>query len=65
LPDIFTREEAQQMRQKMGLQRGSLKLMLSAWKKRGYIDLYGEEMSRSEINRQRYAKTDRYLRKNV
>ena len=65
LPDIFTREEAQQMRQKMGLQRGSLKLMLSAWKKRGYIDLYGEEMSRSEINRQRYAKTDWYLRKNV
>jgi hypothetical protein len=64
LPDIFTREEAQQMRQKMGLQRGKLSAMLGVWKNRGYIELHGEEMPKSEINRQRYIKTDWYLKKN-
>ena len=63
LPDIFTREEAQQMRQKMGLQRGNLKSMLSNWKQRGYIELYGEEMPQTELMRQCYAKTDWYLNK--
>ena len=63
LPDIFTREEAQQMRQKMGLQRGNLKSMLSNWKQRGYIELHGEEMPQTELMRQCYAKTDWYLNK--
>ena len=61
LPDIFTREEAQQMRQKMGLQRGNLKLMLSNWKQRGYIELHGEEKSKAELMRQCYAKTKWYM----
>jgi hypothetical protein len=63
LPDIFTREEAQQMRQKMGLQRGSLSVMLGVWKNRGYIELHGEIMPKSEANRQRYAKTEWYMKR--
>ena len=42
LPDIFTREEAGLMRQRLGIRNGSLKLMLSNWKQRGYIELYGD-----------------------
>ena len=61
LPDIFTREEAQQMRQKMGLQRGSLSVMLGVWKNRGYIELHGEEKSKAELMRQCYAKTKWYM----
>ena len=62
-PDTFTREEAGRLRQRMGIRRGSLKQMLSNWKQRGYIELYGEEVDRSEIGRQRYIKTEEYLRK--
>ncbi len=62
LPDVFTREEVQLLRQKLGMERGSLKAMLSAWRQRGYIELYGEEMPHSELNQQRYEKTDFYLR---
>ena len=60
LPDIFTREEAHLLRQKKGLERGSLSAMLSMWRKRGYIELHGEEMPQSEQMRQRYAKTQWY-----
>ena len=62
LPDVFTREELHLLRQKLGMERGSLKAMLSAWRQRGYIELYGEEMPHSELNQQRYEKTDFYLR---
>ncbi len=62
LPNVFTREEVQLLRQKLGMERGSLKAMLSAWRQRGYIELYGEEMPHSELNQQRYEKTDFYLR---
>ena len=60
LPDIFTREEAHLLRQKKGLERGSLSAMLGMWRKRGYIELHGEEMPQSEQMRQRYAKTQWY-----
>ena len=63
LPEVFTREEAGGMRQRQGIRQGTLKSMLSNWKKRGYIELYGEEMSQKDINRQRYIKTEAYLRK--
>ena len=63
LPDIFTREEAHLLRQKMGLEKGNLRDMLSQWKKRGYIELHGEEMPQSELMRQRYRKTEWYLAK--
>lgn len=63
LPEVFTREEAGAMRHREGIRTGSLKLMLSNWKQRGYIELYGEEMSREQASQQRYAKTEEYLRK--
>ena len=62
LPEVFTREEAGLMRQHQGIRQGSLKSMLSNWKKRGYIELYGEEMYGNDIARQRYIKTENYLR---
>ena len=63
LPDIFTREEAGLLRQRLGVRGGSLRQMLSNWKSRGYIDHYGEEMLKQDIQRQRYIKTEEYLRK--
>ena len=62
LPDIFTREEAGQMRQRLCVRGGSLRQMLNNWKSRGYIDYYGEVMPRSETDRQRYIKTEEYHR---
>ena len=63
LPDIFTREEAHLLRQKKGMERGSLDAMLNNWTARGYIHLYGEIRPKSEISQQRYEKTEYYLRK--
>ena len=60
LPDIFTREEAGQMRQRLGVRGGSLRQMLNNWKSRGYIDYYGEVMPRNHTDRQRYIKTEEY-----
>ena len=63
LPEVFTREEAGAMRTRMGVRGGSLMHMLNNWKQRGYIELYGEEMTRDEAGRQRYIKTEEYLRR--
>ena len=63
LPEIFTREEAQSLRQRMGIQSDSLRQMLFNWRKRGYIEIYGEEMAQKDIGRQRYIKTEGYLKK--
>lgn len=63
LPDVFTREEAQQMRNRQGIASGSLNLMLNTWKSRNYIEIYGEELPKSERSRQQYIKTDYYLRR--
>ena len=63
LPEVFTREEAGLLRQRLGVRGGSLRQMLSNWKSRGYIDHYGEEMLKQDIQRQRYIKTEEYLRK--
>ena len=63
LPEVFTREEAGMLRQRQGIRTGNLTYMLSNWKKRGYIEIYGEEMAQKEIHRQRYAKTEAYLKK--
>ena len=62
LPDVFTREEAGLMRQRLGVRGGSLRQMLNNWKSRGYIDTYGEAMTRQDIDRQRYIKTEEYRR---
>ena len=63
LPDIFTREEASLLRKRQGIRSGSLTYMLSNWKKRGYIELYGELMDLKDINSQQYIKSDTYLKK--
>ena len=60
LPDVFTRDEANSLRQRRGIRQGSLKQMLANWKHRGYIELYGPEMPRGEMGRQQYAKTQEY-----
>jgi hypothetical protein len=60
LPVVFTREEAQQMRQRQGIRRGNVKMMLDNWKKRGYIEIYGDYQL--DMNRQQYTKTEEYLR---
>ena len=62
LPEIFTREEAGMLRQRQGIRTGNLSHMLSNWKKRGYIEIYGEEMPPKEIHRQRYIKSESYLK---
>ena len=63
LPDVFTREEAQLMRVHQGIREGSVRLMLSNWKKRGYIEEYGDKLPQNEASRQQYIKTDSYLEK--
>ena len=63
LPEVFTREEAGVLRTRVGVRGGSLTHMLNNWKQRGYIELYGEEMARTEAGRQRYIKTEEYLRR--
>ena len=60
LPDIFTRDEAGQMRKRYGVVSGNLSSMLSTWKNRKYIEAYGPEMAKEEMGRQQYIKTDRY-----
>ena len=57
LPDVFTREEAQQMRHRQGITTGNLSQMLATWKSRNYIEMYGPEMPKSELGRQQYIKT--------
>ena len=63
LPEVFTREEANAMRQRVGIRSDSLRQMLNNWKRRGYIELYGEEMPRNQAYMQRYVKTEEYLKK--
>ena len=63
LPDVFTREELQRLRQKMGVDKGRISNMLNMWKSRGYIEPRGTDVPVSEINRQQYAKTQWYLDK--
>jgi hypothetical protein len=63
LPEVFTREEAGTLRTRVGVRGGSLTHMLNNWRQRGYIELYGEEMPREEASRQRYIKTEGYMRR--
>ena len=63
LPEVFTREEANAARQRAGIRSDSLRQMLCNWKRRGYIELYGEELPKQDVNRQQYIKTEDYLKK--
>ena len=60
LPMVFTREEASLMRQRQNIHRGNVKMMLDNWKKRGYIEPYGEKTD--DISRQQYIKTEAYIK---
>ena len=60
LPMVFTREEANLMRQRQNIRRGTVKMMLDNWKKRKYIEPYGEKPD--DIARQQYIKTESYLK---
>ena len=64
LPEVFTYEEAGQMKQRVTGKGDSPKMMLNNWKKRGYIEMYGEVMPKEHIARQRYIKTEEYIQKN-
>ena len=61
LPDVFTRDEAQQMRLRQGIEQGGLAAMLSTWKSRKYIEPVGEERTDENAGQQQYAKTAAYL----
>ena len=60
LPTVFTYEDAQRMRQRQGIHRGNVKMMLDNWKKRGYIEIYGEKMENAD--HRQYIKTEAYLK---
>ena len=62
LPDIFTRDEAGQMRHRQGIVNGSLGNMLATWKKRKYIEPYCEEMTLDKSGQQQFIKTAAYLK---
>jgi hypothetical protein len=62
LPVEFTREEAQLMRQRQGIRRGSAQMMLDNWRKRGYIVVKGE-LRPDDMARQLFSKTEEYLKK--
>ena len=62
LPVEFTREEAQLMRQRQGIRRGSAQMMLDNWRKRGYIVVKGE-LRPDDMARQLFSKTEEYLRR--
>jgi hypothetical protein len=51
------------MRQRLGIRSGSLRQMLGNWTHRRYIEPYGMEVSKQDLNRQRYIKTEEYLLK--
>ena len=61
LPTVFTREEAAQLRQRVGISQGNLAQMLANWKHRGYIEPYGEPST--DLKYQQYTKTEDYLKK--
>ena len=62
LPNIFTREEAKQMRRNQGILQGNVSVMLGSWKKRKYIEPYGPDMSKDNLDKQQYTKTETYLK---
>jgi hypothetical protein len=62
LPNEFTRQEAQGLRQRLGIRTGSLSSMLGIWKHRGYIEYTNDPLTTLPEKRI-YRKTDIYLRK--
>ena len=61
LPDVFTREELQRLRHKMGVDKGRLCDMLYNWRRRGYIEQHENSTSQQEC----FKKTEWYLNKRI
>ena len=64
LPDTFTREEAQQLRERLNIHTGSLTNMLNNWKQRGYIVQIAEAQTTPPAHR-KYEKTEQYKERGV
>ena len=62
LPEVFTYEEAGQLRKRLEIRQGSLKMMLGNWKHRGYIEPYSEDEANRDSKNRRYCKTTKYLK---
>ena len=60
LPDVFTYHEAGELRRRRQVTGGSLSLMLSNWKSRGFIEVLDSEVP-PEKGQRRYRKTQEYL----
>ena len=60
LPTEFTREEALLMRNRQGVRRGNVQMMLDNWRKRGYIVVKGDSRP-DNISQQLFVKTESYL----
>ena len=61
LPDTFTHEDAQLMRQRHGVRGGTLSKMIYNWKERGYIEPLEDSKGGNLLKS--YRKTEAYLRK--
>ena len=60
LPNEFTRQEVQELRQRMGIRTGNLNNMLSNWKSRGYIERVTDAHT-TALEMRKYRKTEAYL----
>ena len=60
LPEVFTYEEAAEMRRRRQVNSGSVSVMLNNWKSRGFIEQLDADVP-VERNRRRYRKTTEYL----
>ena len=60
LPEVFTYEEATEMRRRRQVNSGSVSVMLNNWKSRGFIEQLDADVP-VERNRRRYRKTTEYL----
>ena len=61
-PDSFAHAEETELMHRRTAE-GNVRVMLSNWKKRGYIEEYGDVLPQSEVSRQKYIKTASYLEK--
>ena len=62
LPNEFTRQEAHELRQRLGIRTGSLSNMLGVWKHRGYIENSNDPLT-TPAEKRIYRKTEIYLAK--
>jgi hypothetical protein len=61
LPNEFSRQDAQDLRQRLGIHTGSLTTMLANWKFRGYVEGVTDDLTTS-VEMRKYRKTEKYLK---